>query len=107
MYSAAKKATSGVPVSGSATVECSSIMVSEQAKSIVHGDRTFIAPLALTVFVWVTLMNAIDLIPVDLIPAICGWFGIHYMRPLPTADLNVLWYFRRRIAADDLLRYQN
>ena len=63
-------------------------MVSEQAKSIVHGDRTFIAPLALTVFVWVTLMNAIDLIPVDLIPAICGWFGIHYMRPLPTADLN-------------------
>ena len=52
-------------------------MVSEQAKSIVHGDRTFIAPLALTVFVWVTLMNAIDLIPVDLIPAICGWFGIH------------------------------
>ena len=33
-------------------------------------------------------MNAIDLIPVDLIPAICGWFGIHYMRPLPTADLN-------------------
>ena len=64
-------------------------MVSEQAKSIVHGDRTFIAPLALTVFVWVTLMNAIDLIPVDLIPAICGWF----MRPLPTADLNGQWVF--------------
>lgn len=88
MYSAAKKATSGVPGKWQCAVEMLVDMVSEQAKSIVHGDRTFIAPLALTVFVWVTLMNAIDLIPVDLIPAICGWFGIHYMRPLPTADLN-------------------
>ncbi len=63
-------------------------MVSEQAKSIVHGDRTFIAPLALTVFVWVAFMNAIDLIPVDLFPSIASAFGIHYLRPLPTADLN-------------------
>ena len=53
-----------------------------------HGDRTFIAPCALTVFVWVVLMNAIDLVPVDLLPAIAGLFGIHYLRPLPTADLN-------------------
>ena len=57
-------------------------------KSIVHGDRTYIAPLALTVFCWVTLMNSIDLIPVDLFPMIAGWFGLHYLRPLPTADLN-------------------
>ncbi len=86
MYSAQKpQAESG---KWQCAVEMLVDMVSEQAKSIVHGDRTFIAPLALTVFVWVTLMNAIDLIPVDLIPAICGWFGIHYMRPLPTADLN-------------------
>ena len=67
MYSAAKKATSGVPGKWQCAVEMLVDMVSEQAKSIVHGDRTFIAPLALTVFVWVTLMNAIDLIPVDLI----------------------------------------
>ena len=62
--------------------------IRSSALASIGPSRTFIAPLALTVFVWVTLMNAIDLIPVDLIPAICGWFGIHYMRPLPTADLN-------------------
>jgi F-type H+-transporting ATPase subunit a len=41
-------------------------MVEEQSKSIVHGDRSFIAPLALTVFVWVSLMNSLDFLPVDL-----------------------------------------
>ena len=88
MYRGAKKATSGVPGKWKCAVEMLVEMVDEQAKSIVHGDRTFIAPLALTVFVWVALMNAIDLIPVDLLPMIAGWFGIHYLRPLPTADLN-------------------
>ena len=88
MYRGAKKATSGVPGKWQCAVEMLVEMVDEQAKSIVHGDRTFIAPLALTVFGWVALMNAIDLIPVDLLPMIAGWFGIHYLRPLPTADLN-------------------
>ena len=85
---AAKNATSGVPGKFQCAVEMLVDMVEEQSKSIVHGDRTFIAPCALTVFVWVVLMNAIDLIPVDLLPAIAGLFGIHYLRPLPTADLN-------------------
>lgn len=85
---AAKNATSGVPGKFQCAVEMLVDMVEEQSKSIVHGDRTFIAPCALTVFVWVVLMNAIDLVPVDLLPAIAGLFGIHYLRPLPTADLN-------------------
>ncbi len=85
---AASKATSGVPGKWQCAVEMLVDMVEEQSKSIVHGDRSFIAPAALTVFVWVTLMNAIDLIPVDLLPWIAGFFGIHYLRPLPTADLN-------------------
>jgi len=85
---AAAKATSGVPGKWQCAVEMLVDMVEEQSKSIVHGDRTFIAPAALTVFVWVTLMNAIDLIPVDLLPWLAGFFGIHYLRPLPTADLN-------------------
>lgn len=84
----AKNATSGVPGKMQCAVEMLVEMVNNQAKSIVHGDRTFVAPLALTVFCWVALMNAIDLIPVDLFPMIAGWFGIHYLRPLPTADLN-------------------
>ncbi len=88
LYRGAKQATSGVPGKWQCAVEMLVDMVEEQSKSIVHGDRTFIAPAALTVFVWVILMNAIDLIPVDLLPAIAGVFGIHYLRPLPTADLN-------------------
>ncbi len=82
---AAKKATSGVPGRFQAFVEMLVELVEDQSKSIVHGNRTFIAPLALTVFCWVVLMNAIDLIPVDWIPALAHAMGIEYMRPLPTA----------------------
>jgi len=88
LRSAARQATPGVPGKFQAFVEMLVELVEEQSKSIVHGDRTFIAPLALTVFVWILLMNAIDLVPVDLLPWIAGLFGIHYLRPLPTADLN-------------------
>lgn len=88
LYKAANKATSGVPGKWQCAVEMLVDMVEEQSKSIVHGDRTFIAPAALTVFVWVTLMNTIDLLPVDLLPAIAGLFGVSHLRPLPTADLN-------------------
>jgi F-type H+-transporting ATPase subunit a len=81
--------TSGVPGKFQAAIETLVELVEEQSKSIVHGDRTFIAPLALTVFVWITIMNAVDLIPVDLLPWIAhNVFHIQYLRPLPTADLN-------------------
>jgi len=89
LWLAARKVTSGVPGRFQAAVESLVELVDEQSKSIVHGDRSFIAPLALTVFVWIVLMNAIDLIPVELFPWIANnVFGIHYLRPLPTADLN-------------------
>ncbi len=88
LYSAAKRATTGVPGKFQAFVEMLVELVEEQSKSIVHGDRSFIAPLGLTVFVWIILMNGIDLIPVDLLPWIANLFGIHNLRPLPTADLN-------------------
>ena len=84
----AKKATSGVPGKMQCAVEMLVEMVDNQAKNIVHGDRTYIAPLALTVFCWVAMMNCIDLIPVDLFPWIAGFFGLDHLRPLPTADLN-------------------
>lgn len=84
----AKNATAGVPGKLQCAVEMVVEMVNNQAKTIVHGDRSFVAPLALTVFCWVALMNAIDLIPVDLLPVIAAFFDIHYLRPLPTADLN-------------------
>lgn len=62
--------------------------VLEQARGIVHGDVRHIAPLALCSFVWIVLMNAMDLVPVDLLPRIGELFGIPYMRVVATADLN-------------------
>src|SRR5687767_7360892 len=87
-FFAARKATPGVPGRFQAFVEMLVEFVEEQAKGMVHGNLRFIAPLGLTVFAWVTLMNAIDLVPVDLFPWIAKQFGIDYLRPLPTADIN-------------------
>ncbi|MDR3353285.1 MAG: F0F1 ATP synthase subunit A [Zoogloeaceae bacterium] len=99
LYRAAQKATSGVPGRFQAAVEILVEMVSNQAKGIIHREesRRFVAPLALTVFVWIFLMNAMDLLPVDLLPRI--WEAIYgaaggdphhaYQRVVPTADLNV------------------
>jgi len=92
MWAAARKATSGVPGRFQAFVEMLFEMVDDQAKTIVHGDRSFIAPLALTVFVWIVLMNALDLLPVDIFAWMFAFFGVEhifpYHRVVPTADLN-------------------
>ena len=91
LYRAAAKATSGVPGRFQAAVELLVEMVDSQAKGIVHNasSRKLVAPLALTVFVWIFLMNAMDLFPVDLFPWISERMGIHYQRVVPTADLSV------------------
>jgi F-type H+-transporting ATPase subunit a len=99
LWSAARKATAGVPGRFQAAVEVLVEMVESQAKGIVHNaaSRKFVSPLALTVFVWIILMNTMDLLPVDLVPWI--WQHIYgaaghdpehaYMRVVPTADLSI------------------
>ena len=87
-YSASRKATSGVPGKWQAFVEMVVEFVDNSVKEVFHLDRRFLAPLALTIFVWVFLMNAMDLLPLDLPGKIAGLFGIHYWRVVPTADLN-------------------
>jgi len=99
MWLAARRATSGVPGRLQAAVEWLIEMVDTQAKGIVHNakSRKFAAPLALTVFVWITLMNTMDLLPVDLLPVIwaqivgaAGHDPAHaYLRVVPTADLSM------------------
>ncbi|GAB6050771.1 F0F1 ATP synthase subunit A [Hydrogenophilus islandicus] len=98
LYRAARQATSGVPGRFQNFVEMLVELVNEQAKGIIHNpeSRKFVAPLALTVFVWIFWMNFMDLLPVDLLPRI--WEGIYaatggdphhaYLRVVPTADLN-------------------
>ncbi|MDB5767904.1 MAG: atpB [Collimonas fungivorans] len=92
MYLAARKATAGVPGRFQAFVEMVVEMVDDQAKGIVHGDRSFIAPLALTVFIWVALMNSLDFLPVDLFSTFFKMVHldglISHHRVVPTADLN-------------------
>src|SRR5688572_25993149 len=88
LWLAARRATSSVPGRFQAAVEMLVDMVNEQANALVKGNLTFIAPLALTVFCWVFLMNAIDLLPVDILPALGKLLHLPYLRPLPTADIN-------------------
>jgi F-type H+-transporting ATPase subunit a len=85
----ARKATAGVPSKGQAFVELVLEFVDGQVKDVFHGDRRILGPLALTVFVWVFLMNFMDLLPVDLIPWIASKFGLGHFRAVPTADLNM------------------
>ena len=94
LWSQARKATAGVPSKAQAFVEMVVEFVDTQVKDTFHGDRRFIAPLALTIFVWVFFMNAIDLLPLDLpsaaIQAVAGEEAAHhtYLRMVPTADIN-------------------
>jgi F-type H+-transporting ATPase subunit a len=95
LWRAARNATSGVPGRFQAAVEIMSEMVENQAKGVVKNvnSRKLVSPLALTVFVWIFLMNAMDMLPVDLIPQIWHTAGPamgfkDYMRVVPTADLS-------------------
>ena len=83
-------AISGVPNRRQAFVELAFEFVDDQVKGIFHhGDRhRFIAPAALTVFVWVLLMNAMDFLPIDFIAGGLELLGLHAWRPVPTADVN-------------------
>jgi len=83
-------AISGVPNRRQAFVELAFEFVDDQVKGIFHhGDRNrFIAPAALTVFVWVLLMNAMDFLPIDFVAGGLELLGLHAWRPVPTADVN-------------------
>ena len=95
LWRAARKATAGVPGRFQAAVEILVELVENQAKGVIHNtqSRKLISPLALTVFVWIFLMNFMDMIPVDLLPGIWHQAGPalgfkDYLRVVPTADLS-------------------
>jgi len=86
---AAKKSSSGKPSKFQAAVEIIVGFVDGCVKDTFHGKSRLIAPLGLTIFVWVFLMNLMDLIPVDWIPLAAGTIGIPYMKVVPSTDVNV------------------
>jgi F-type H+-transporting ATPase subunit a len=85
----AKKATSGVPGKTQLAVEMIVDFVDSSVKDTFHGKSRLIAPLGLTIFVWVFFMNLMDLIPVDWIPMLSMAIGIDYMKVVPTTDVNI------------------
>lgn len=84
-----RRATSGVPGKFQAFIEMAVEFIDTQVRDVFHGDRRFVAPLALTIFVWVLLMNSIKLLPLDLPPGIAAALGASYFRAVPTTDLNI------------------
>ena len=86
---AAKRATTGVPTGFQNFVEIMVDFVNTQVKENFHGRNPWIAPMGLTIFCWVFLMNLMDLIPVDWVPGLFKLFGVHYMKIVPSTDPNI------------------
>ncbi len=86
---AAKRATSGQPGGLQNFVEILIEFVDTSVKETFHGRNKVIAPLSLTIFCWVFLMNLMDLVPVDFLPQLFHLMGLEYMKVVPTTDVNV------------------
>ena len=86
---AARRATAGVPGALQNAVEMLVEFIDDTCRSIFTHSNAIIAPLALTIFVWVFLMNLMDLVPVDWIPELAYALGVPYMKIVPTTDPNV------------------
>lgn len=88
-YKVGKKMTTGVPGKLQCVIEMLVEWVDGVVKENFHGERTLVAPLALTIFVWVFLMNLIDLVPVDYLPQTAQMLGASHLRAVPSADMNI------------------
>ena len=86
---AAKRATAGVPGGLQNAVEMIVDFIDDTVTSIFQHRNALIAPMALTIFVWVFLMNLMDLVPVDWVPEGAKLVGIHYMKIVPSTDPNI------------------
>lgn len=86
---AAAQATAGVPSGWLNFVEMVVEFVDNNVKETFHGKSNLIGPLALTIFVWIVLMNSLDLVPVDLAGWLLSFVGIHYQKIVPTTDPNI------------------
>jgi len=87
-YFVARKVQAGVPSGFQNFVETAVAFVDDTVKETFHGKNPLIGPLAITIFIWVFLMNFMDLIPVDLLPRSLGLFGVEHFKSVPTADLS-------------------
>jgi F-type H+-transporting ATPase subunit a len=89
MYFGVRKVTTGVPGKLQNFAELMLEFADNQVKDCFHGKNNLIGPLALTIFLWVFLMNFMDIVPVDVLPLIAQMGGVHYLKVVPTNDLNL------------------
>lgn len=89
--SVAKKATAGVPSKTQNFVEMILGFVDKQVNDVFTGSSKLVAPMALSIFIWVWLMNFMDLLPIDLLPWLGSLMGIEYMKIVPSTDLNIVF----------------
>lgn len=89
MYIGARKVTTGVPGKLQNFAELMLEFADNQVKDCFHGKNNLIGPLALTIFLWVFLMNFMDILPVDVLPMAAQLGGVHYLKVVPTNDLNL------------------
>jgi F-type H+-transporting ATPase subunit a len=85
----ARRATTGVPGRLQTAIEVVVEFVDQSVRETFHGTSKLIAPLALTLFMWIFLMNLMDLIPVDWLPWAAKAAGVEYLRVVPTTDVNI------------------
>lgn len=104
-YRVAQKATAGVPNMVQNIIESIVEFVDGQVKESFDADSSIIAPLALSIFVWIFLMNLMDLLPVDLLPTIGRALDVEKLRVVPTADLNTTFGLSLSVFA--LILYYN
>jgi F-type H+-transporting ATPase subunit a len=88
LYSAARRVTTGVPGTLQNFAEMMLQFADGQVKDCFHGKSKLIGPLALTIFIWVFLMNFMDILPVDILPELAKSVGVDYLKVVPTNDLN-------------------
>lgn len=85
----ARRANSGVPTGFHNFLEMIVEFVGNTVRDTFHGRNPLIAPLALTIFVWIFLMNLMDLVPVDLVPWTLMQLGVEYHKIVPSTDPNI------------------
>jgi F-type H+-transporting ATPase subunit a len=88
-YAAARKANVGVPTKFQNFIELVVEFIDNQVKDTFHGTSKVVAPLALTIFCWVFLFNFMDMVPVDLLPAVAQGVGVPHLKVVPSTDLNI------------------
>ena len=89
LYFGARRVSSGVPGRLQNFAEMMLVFADNQVKDCFHGKSLVIGPLALTIFIWVFLMNFMDILPVDVLPIVAKLSGFHYLKVVPTNDLNL------------------